>query len=834
MHLVLHCRKRKYKMKKLLCIILSAMLVPAPMISRGQDAGRQEALPQLSAYIKSGAQLFEGMCNIYVQEGRYLMEIPNALNGRDVLAAITIVKGSAQKERGADKRYGFSGDAVFETVFQFKKSDDGKRMTFVQPYFLNAKDSTTPFYRPLTKNILPVMHSFDVKAVSANAVLIDITDLYNSDTELFSLRGAKDELGIGDMQKDRSYVTGVKTFPGNINFRSVRSYGPGAPSPSGQGSMMPGTPPGRKPLDASIWEVGASWILLPENPMPQRFFDKRVGYFTKGIRDLDNYPDNPRFVQLATRWNLKPKPQDIQKYLAGELVEPEKPILFYIDRDLPAYLMPYFIDGVNEWAKAFEQAGFKNAISAKPEPPETDSSYFIEDVRYSYISYKPSQVPNAYGPMVCDPRSGEIISSRVAVFHNIMDLVSRWYFTMCATIDPAARQFPMNKELVGKLLRNVITHEVGHALGLRHNFAGSSCYNTDSIRNPEFVKRNGFGASVMDYMRYNYVVQPEDKMPVELLLPDIGIYDRFAIEWGYRYLPQFNSPRQEADSLVKWVTAKRKDPRLIFGSESELYDPRIQSEDVGHNAAKAGRLGMQNLKLIMKNFDSWMKEMKADDLYYTQQYRSMVGRYHTYLGHVERMIGAHYNNQDALPQEGMKPFEPASIQDQLDALAFLEEYLMDYPEWLFPPSVMKKAGFSFDEDGMTPFATGLGKLFFSFSQINQNYLVSSQKNIDPMDFIRRLSGKVFDDIGNGQPVNAFRRIQQRTMLVNLITSAESKNNYSNDISLQLTLLVNNIQEQIKKAIPSTSDMLTRAHLQSLSDMVSIWKTGSATILMANN
>ncbi|WP_127124542.1 zinc-dependent metalloprotease [Pseudoflavitalea rhizosphaerae] len=814
-------------------IMLSAMLVPASLLSLGQVAGKPGALPPLTTFIKPGAKLQKGMCNIYVQEGRYLMEIPDALNGRDVLAAITIVKGSAQKERGADKRYGFSGDAVFETVFQFKKSDDGKRMTFVQPYFLNAKDSSTPYYKPLADKLLPVMHSFDVKAVSANAVLIDITDLYNADAELFSLKGAKDELGIGEMQKDKSYITGVKTFPGNINFRSIRSYGAGVPAASRQGGLMPGAGSGKKPLDASIWEVGASWILLPENPMPQRFFDKRVGYFTRSIRDLDNYPDNPRFVQLATRWNLKPKPQDLQKYLAGELVVPEKPILFYIDRDLPAYLVPFFIDGVNEWSKVFEQAGFRNAISAKPEPAETDSSYSIEDVRYSYISYKPSQVPNAYGPMVCDPRSGEIISSRVAVFHNIMDLVSRWYFTMCATLDPAARQFPMNKELVGKLLKNVITHEVGHALGLRHNFAGSSCYNTDSIRNPEFVKRNGFGASVMDYMRYNYVVQPEDKMPVELLLPSIGIYDRFAIEWGYRYLPQFNSPRQEADSLSKWVSAKRKDPRLVFGSESELYDPRIQSEDVGHNAAIAGRLGMKNLKLIMQHFDSWMKEMKADDVYYAQQYRSMVGRFHSYIGHVERMIGARYNNQDALPEEGMKPSEAASINDQLDALAFLEEYLIQYPDWLFPPAVLQKAGFSFEEDGMPSFAKGLGKLFFSFAQVRQNYLASGQTNIDPMDFIRRLSDKIFDGIGNGQPVNTFRRVQQRTLLVNLITSAESKANYSNDIALQMSILVDAIQDKIKKGIPVTSDLLTQTHLESLSDLVSIWKTGAVTTIMAN-
>ncbi|WP_282456254.1 zinc-dependent metalloprotease [Chitinophaga sedimenti] len=567
--------------------------------------------------------------------------------------------------------------------------------------------------------------------------------------------------------------------------------------------------------------------------MKQRFMDPRVGYFTKSVQDLDHYPENPRWVQLATRWDLQPKPEDMPRYLRGELVEPVKPIIFYIDRNTPGYLVPYFIDGVNEWRRAFEKAGFKNAITALPEPPADDTTYSLEDVRFSYISYKASPIPNAYGPSVCDPRSGEIISSRVAVFHNIMDLIQRWYFAMCATNDPAARQFPLSRDVMGRLVKNVITHEVGHALGLRHNFAGSSTYDVDSIRNPAFVKANGFGASVMDYMRFNYVVQPEDKMPVELLLPNLGVYDFFAIEWGYRYWPEFKSPKAEADSLERWVSAKRKDERLIFGKETDLHDPRFQSEDVGSNAAKAGELGMKNLRTAMLHFDEWMTAMKADDIYYGQQYRSMLGRYHNYLNHALRTLGGRYNNEDALPSENMPAFIPVSKAKQEEAVAFLEQYIMHYPEWLFPPKITDKAGFIFDRDGAEPFAVALSKFFMAYSRILQNEVVAGDKGYHASTLFDRIYSSVYGKLAKGQPVNEFDRLLQRTLLASMISNAASKAGFSKDVSVQLLILIGKVQAGCKAGMPLAKDVLTKAHLQSMADMITIWETGTGQGLLAN-
>lgn len=812
--------------------LLSAMLIPVSAVVRAQGNSGKEELPSLTSYLKPDAQRYQGMCNIYVQDNRYLMEVPDSLEGRDVLAAITIVQGSAQRERSAGKRFGYSGDAVYESVFRFQKAS-GNRLTLVQPTFLNARDTTTAFYRPATASLLPVLLSFDVKAKSEYAVLIDFTDAFKGDADLFSLRGAKDELGIGELQADKSFVKSVTCFPGNINFRSVKSYGPGAAPPVKSGPGLPvAAKSSKQPGEATAWEVGASWILLPETPMKQRFMDERVGYFTKSVRDLDNYPDHPRHVQLATRWDLQPRPEDVQRYLAGELVEPAKPIIFFIDRDTPDYLIPYFIDGVNEWRRAFEKAGFKNAITAKPEPAADDSTYSLEDVRYSYISYKASPIPNAYGPSVCDPRSGEIISSRVAVFHNIMDLIQRWHFAMCATIDPEARQFPLSREVMGRLVKNVVTHEVGHALGLRHNFAGSAAYDVDSIRNPAFVKKNGFGASVMDYMRFNYVVQPEDKMPPELLLPDIGVYDIFAIEWGYRWMPQFASPREEADSLKLWVSDKRKDPRLLFGKETDRIDPRCQSEDVGNNAVKAGRLGMKNLRKTMLHFDEWMTLMGADDDYYGRQYRSILGRYHNYLDHAWRVVGGRYNNGDALPAEYMPLVVPVSREQELEAISFLKEHLLYYPAWLFPPKIMKKAGFEFGRDGAEPFAVGFSKLFLSYNRMLQNEVIAGKDSYPVSRFFEELYEDVYGKLPSGKPVDAFNRMLQRTFLAGMISGAESKAGFSRDVSLQLAMLIRKVQARCNEALPLAPDVLTKAHLQSLSDMVSIWETGTAAELMA--
>ncbi|WP_343671689.1 zinc-dependent metalloprotease [Chitinophaga sp.] len=778
----------------------------APLALSAQSV---DSIPSVDSFIKPGAVRHQGMCNVFVQEGRYLMEVPDSINGRDILSAITIVRGAAQVERKPDKRFGYAGDAVFERVIRFVKA--GNKLNIVQPIFQNAQDSTTIYYKIANNTLLPVLFSFPVKAKSDHSVLIDFTETLTGDGDLFALKGAKNDLSLGSLEADKSSILSIRCFPANMNFRSLRTYGPAGEN-----------------KNSSAWEVGASWVLLPLLPMPQRFADNRVGYFTKSIRDYDNYATNPRVVQLTSRWDLRPKAADVQRYLAGELVEPEHPIVFYIDKHTPAYLVPYFIKGVNAWQQAFEKAGFRHAIYALPEPPDEDSTYAMEDVRFSYISYKGSPIANAYGPHVCDPRSGQIISSRVAVFHNVLDLVQRWYFSMCAATDTAARRYPLSHEVMGRLIQNVITHEVGHTLGLRHNFGGSAFYEVDSIRKPAYVAKNGFGASIMDYMRFNYTAQPEDHMPDTLLVPGIGVYDLFAIEWGYRYLPQFTTPKATADSLERWVTEKRKDVRLRFGTESDLVDPRYQSEDVGSDPVKAGRLGIKNLQLTMLHFDEWMKTSECDPAHYRQQYRSLLGRYHDYLLHALREVGGRYNNREAKPEENLPSYQPVPRARQEAAIAFLEEYLLNYPKWLFDPAIMKKAANEFGKEDMEPFNISLSRLIMSYSQINNNL------EVDPKGYTtKELYERLYTVIYSKPATSEFNRELQRTLLTKALSIVESPTGFTDDVSVQLLGIINKIGTKSRNELQTSTDLLIKAHWQSLADMITIWEKGDASSLAAS-
>ncbi|MFR4037083.1 MAG: zinc-dependent metalloprotease [Butyricimonas faecalis] len=425
----------------------------------------------------------------------------------------------------------------------------------------------------------PAIASFRIEARSENSYLVDITDLFLSDSDLFALKGAKEALKLGGYQQGQSYALDVKAFPENINFRSIRSYGP-------TGEVKKGEFP------STLWEVGASWYLLPEKPMKQRVFDERVGYFAFLLEGMVKRTDLMDRTMMATRWRLEPKPEDMEKYLRGELVEPVKPIVFYIDRATPKFLVPYFIKAVNVWQGAFEKAGFKNAIYGKLAPtPEEDPDYGEGDIRYPLVSYKASPIPNAYGPMVFDPRSGEIITSHIAIFHSVLELIQRWYFVMCGAVDPRAREYPLSQEVMGELAATVLTHEVGHTLGLRHHFMGSTAYPVDSLRSKTFIRQHGLGTSIMDYQRFNYVAQPGDGLEPQDLLPRIGIYDEFAIEWGYRYFPEASDLKRDNEKLRAWVDEKRYDPKMVYIEETTYGDPRVQSEDSGDDVIKANRLG---------------------------------------------------------------------------------------------------------------------------------------------------------------------------------------------------------------------------------------------------
>ncbi len=793
-----------------------------------------QSIPSIKTFIKPNAVAYKGVFNIYQQDDKYFLELQDSLLNRDVLAMIVINKGSAQLARDSRKRFGFAGDVVHEAVFKFNKSTKGA-VNMEQSQFYNAPKTNSIFYAGIVNKPAQIIMSFTPVAKDADAVLIDITAAINADMPVLSLSGAKEELGLGTYQANLSKLLNVAVYKNNLVFRSLRNYSPGtlAQKPNSAGTptepQQPQENQGAVLNGPTVWEVGASWYLLPATPMRQRFADKRVGYFARGLKDYASNPLKMEDRGLATRWKIEPKPQDLERYKRGELVEPAQPIVFYVDKNTPQYLQPYFIAGVNAWQKVFEKIGFKNAIAAKMEPTAAENPDFaMDNINYSVISYKPSTTANAYGPMVVDPRSGQILSSHVAVFHNITDLLQRWYFVMCAANDPRARKLPLDKDIMGRLAQTVITHEVGHTLGLRHDFAGSHSYNVDSVRKRDYVAKNGFGASIMDYLRFNYVAQPEDGFTAEELSPKIGIYDDFAIEWGYRYFPELNDAYKEADFLKKWVTEKRKDVRLFYFPEGDFSDPRVQSEDMGSNAMQAGALGIKNLQFNMKHLEDWLEA--DDDENYSMMRRmhaSIASRYNEYLAHVLKNVGGRYADQ-ALKEEDKPNFVSVSRATQKEAMAFINTYYFQEPTWLFPKHITDKTKFLFAGEVQADYETFLAKVFFKFSSISKNERMVGQTPYTVSEFFDDMYQGIFGDVNSISPISDYRRMLQRNYVNKLLTSVYNPASFGGGEAVLIMQQLEKIKADCDIAMLKKIDQSSKDHLKAMSELIKQWRENKPT------
>jgi hypothetical protein len=545
-----------------------------------------------------------------------------------------------------------------------------------------AKDSSADgmYHSVMNNNLQPVVAAFDVKAFTMDSigVVIDMTDYINSDNDIFFFNGAsKLNLNLGLLQADKSYISSLAAYPMNIEIKTMKTYIKATQPLLSSGGGF------------SSYELNSSIVLLPEIPMLPRNYDDRVGYFSTGYTDFDANPQGVERTQMITRWRLKPKKEDIEKYLKGEMVEPENPIIYYIDPATPKKWVPYLMQGVNDWQKAFEKAGFKNAIIGK-EAPTGDSTWSIDDARHNVIVYKPSIVPNASGPHVHDPRSGEIIETHINWYHNVMQLLHNWYFIQASAVDPKARTMKFSDELMGQLIRFVSSHEIGHTLGLRHNFGSSSTVPVENLRNKAWVEANGHTPSIMDYARFNYVAQPEDSISEIGLFPRIGDYDKWAIEWGYRWWPEMNK-EVEKTKLNEWIITKLKDKRLWFGDEQDPNDPRSQSEDLGDDAMKAGTYGIKNLQRIVPNLTEWTKEANEGYESLAEMYKEVTNQFGRYVGHVVKNIGGILNTPKTVEEKG-NVFEYVSKEKQQSAMHFLQEQLFTTPTWLLNKKIFLLTG----------------------------------------------------------------------------------------------------------------------------------------------
>ena len=747
-----------------------------------------------------------GLFKVHKMDERYFFEIADSLLGRDILVVNRLAKTSTAFSVSSSSAY--AGDIINEKQIRFDKSPNNKIFLRTISYSVYSRDSTQPMYRSVSAGIHPITAAFEIKALNIDdhSTVIDFTDYINTDNDVLGFDSrSKSAYGLGSQAHDRSYIVNVRSYPRNTELRMLKTY-----TRSGSGT-------------ATI-EMNSSLLLLPREPMKGRYSDDRVGYFTTGYTDFDADPQGVKKVTLATRWRLEPKKQDVEKYLSGELVEPEKPIVIYIDPATPGKWVPYLVQGINDWQQAFEGAGFKNAIIGKRAPTkEEDSTWSLEDARFSALVYKPSTVANASGPQVHDPRSGEIMETHINWYHNVMSLLHSWYFVQASAIDPRARKMHFDDELMGRLIRFVACHEVGHTLGLRHNFAASSTVPVEKLRDKSWVEANGHTPSIMDYARFNYVAQPEDSISSEGIMPRIGAYDKWAIEWGYRWMPQFSTPEEEESFLNEWVVKKVEDRQLLFAAESStgLQDPRSQMEDLGDDAMKASAYGIKNLKRTLANLKQWTYEPNDPYENLDQMYEQIIFQFGNYIGHVIRNIGGTFVTPKTVEQKGAV-YEPVPAAKQRAAMEFLNQHIFKTPAWLLDKDLIKITG----RQPMDIIADQQARVLSTL--LNKTLLagLSEAELIDPLnsykltDFLNELSNYVWVELKNNKPVDVYRRSLQKLYvekLKSLIARSGSSN--TGDMVSIAKAHAKSLRSGIKTRLQLPADDMTRYHLEDLLERI---------------
>jgi Met-zincin/Domain of unknown function (DUF5117)/Domain of unknown function (DUF5118) len=751
---------------KIICIIIISLGIVLPTVAQ-KKKNKKDAAPAATATPppagekkdeKGGIQPYEkvitskavtdlGLFAVHKVDDKYYYEIVDSLFGREMLNVTRIAKT-------ADK-IGYGGEEINEQVLRWQRKEK-KVLLRVVSYNNVASDSLPIAESVRNSNFEPIVQSFDIKAFGKDSsVVIEITPLFTKDVPAFGLDDAtRKQYKISSLDESRTYIESIKSFPINIEARNVITY-------------KATEPPTNSQTGAISLEINNSMVLLPVVPMMARLQDKRVGYFSVSQTDYGLDEQKATRRTYITRWRLEPK--DLVAYKRGELVEPKKQIVYYIDPATPEKWRPYLKQGVDDWNKAFERAGFKNAIVAKDAPTkEQDPEWSTEDARYSVIRYFSSDIQNAYGPHVSDPRSGEILESHIGWYHNVMNLLRNWFFIQTAAINPDARSVKFKDEVMGRLIRFVSSHEVGHTLGLPHNFGSSFAYPVDSLRSASFTRKSGTAPSIMDYARFNYVAQPEDKGVS--LMPDVGEYDKYAIMWGYKFLSEAKSPDDEEAVLNKWITDRASNPVYFFGRQTfNPIDARSQSEDLGNDAMKASTYGVANLKRIVPNLIQWTAEdgKNYDDL--NELYGQVIGQWSRYNGHVRSNIGGVYETFKSYEQAG-NVFTPIPKDIQKNAMGYLQRETFTTPKWLLDENILKKiehAG-SLDRLRNAQVAT-LNTLLepSRLARLLEAEAALGNKTYTAIEMCTDLRNGLWSELASGKTIDAYRRNLQRAHIERL-------------------------------------------------------------------
>ena len=777
----------------------------APAGDAAKDTEKKEEPVKLD--IKSGLH------GIAQNEKDWYFEIPDSLLGRRLLAVTRFVSNTV--DAGT-----YGGEEVNEVMIYWEKAANGNLLLRTDVLSIQAAEDQAINKAVKVSSENPIVASFKPeKGATEGTTRIKVNSLFEGDTQVFSLTpGDKRNFNLGNVKGDASFINSVRTYPINTEVTVTKTFGYNAPTAPNQGRNTQRLPAGQETGVVTV-VLNTSIVLLPETPMQQRWFDPRVGYFAGGYSEFSDDQQAVKDIRFITRWRLEARPEDVERQKRGELVEPVKPIVYYIDPATPKQWRKYLIAGVNDWQVAFEQAGWKNAIHAE-EWPEDNPEMSLEDARFSVIRYLASPIANAYGPNVHDPRSGEIIESHIGWYHNVMTLVHDWYQVQAGVVDARARNFKYDEELMGDLIRFVSSHEVGHTLGLRHNMGSSSQTPVEKLRDKEWVEANGHTVSIMDYARFNYVAQPEDNIGKAGLYPRINDYDKWAIEFGYKPT-YFKTPKEDQLYWNKVIIDRlAANPRLWFGGEGRDGDPRAQTEDLGDDAVAASNYGIRNLKRAILEIPAW--NVEEADMYVNvrRMYEAVLSQYGRYLGHVATNIGGRFITNHSIEQPDQVKYAPVPKARQKAALDFLNENLFQKPSWLVEVPYIWDVTDSPDSYlyRLVDNVVSSGNLL-SLQKIARlgQFALYDGANYKPEEYLSDLQKMVFTELGKGSKVDSYRRhLQARyvSAALSAVTGDSAVNADGRDL-----LVGQLMQIQKKAARAKSSDPATQAHWQTLSSRI---------------